>query len=209
MQKRIPQKTINRKWHLPWITPGFRRMIRKKQRFYNKAKKSKEEEHWRDFRNMRRKTKKAIENSYNDYVTGLLDFNKKSKKYSIGKKFWSYVKNQRKDNSGIISLKNEDDNLVSRGEGKVHILNKYFQSVITDEDLSHMPKLTNNNIPDMPKFVVHTKGVEKLLRNINVKRANGPDEIFSWILKEASTEIAPFLQFISMQSIEKGEVPRD
>ncbi len=48
-----------------------------------------------------------------------------------------------------------------------------------------------------------------MLKNINVKKANGPDEISSWILKEAATEIAPFLQFIFMQSIKKGEVSRD
>ena len=72
-----------------------------------------------------------------------------------------------------------------------------------------MPSPANSDIPDMPKFVIHTEGVEKLLKNINVKKANGPDEISSWVLKETATEIAPFLQFIFMQSIEEGEIPRD
>ena len=209
MQKWIPQRTINKKWNLPWITPAIRRMIRKKQRCYNKARKSKEDEHWRDFRNMRQMRKKVIENAHNNYVTGLLDFNEKSNRYSIGKKFWLHVKNQRKDNLGIISLRNEDDNLVSTGKEKVHILNKHFQSVFTDEDLSNMPSPANSDIPDMPKFVIHTEGVEKLLKNINVKKANGPDEISSWVLKETATKIAPFLQFIFMQSIKEGEIPRD
>ena len=78
MQKWIPQRTINRKWNLPWITPAIRRLIRKTQRCYNKARKSKEDDHWRDFRNMQRMTKKVIENAHDNHVTGLLDLNEKS-----------------------------------------------------------------------------------------------------------------------------------
>ena len=49
-----------------------------------------------------------------------------------------------------------------------------------------MPKPTNSNIPDMPKSTIHKEGVEKLSRNIYVKKANG------WISKEAGAEIARF-----------------
>lgn len=41
------------------------------------------------------------------------------------------------------------------------------------------------------------------------KKACGPEKILSWILKEAASEIAPFLQFIFMQSTKTAEVPRD
>lgn len=49
----------------------------------------------------------------------------------------------------------------------------------------------------------------KVLNDINSKKAHGPDLIPCRILKEAATEIAPFLQFLFTQSLESGSVPSD
>ena len=55
----------------------------------------------------------------------------------------------------------------------------------------------------------HTRGIVSLLKNINTKKASGPDGISCWVLKEAVEEIAPFLQFIFNQSLTTGQVPGD
>ena len=44
--------------------------------------------------------------------------------------------------------------------------------------------------------IFQTKGIVSLLKNINTKKATGPEGISCWVLKEAAEEIAPFLQFI-------------
>ena len=143
--------------------------------------------------------KKAIENSPNMYVTGLLDLNGKSTKYSIDKNFWSYVKIPRKDNPGSIPLKNEDDTLVypvvkvsafSTNTFSPHLLIK------TEVTCQFLPTATYTNLPYIQK------SVENLSRNTNIKKANG------WILKEVATETVRFLQFIFMQCIKKGETKR-
>ena len=54
-----------------------------------------------------------------------------------------------------------------------------------------------------------TKGIVSLLRNINRKKASGPDGISCWMLKETAEEIAPFLRFIFNQSLTTGQVPGD
>ena len=208
IEKWVPQRNIKKKWNLPWITPTTRRMIRRNQWYYHKARKTGNEEHRKEFRNIRRAKKWAIEQSHDTYVLGLLNFNQGANSYSVSKIFWSYIKSQRNDNTGILSLKNSDGKLVSNSKGKAEILSEQFESVFTNENLSNIPELSNSNIPDMPSFDINVCGVEKLLKNINGKKACGPDEISSWILKEAS-EIAPFLQFIFMQSIKTAEVPRD
>ena len=38
IKNHVPTKTISGRWNLPWITPGLRRLMRKKQRVYNLAK---------------------------------------------------------------------------------------------------------------------------------------------------------------------------
>ena len=55
----------------------------------------------------------------------------------------------------------------------------------------------------------HTRGIVSLLKNINTKKASGPDGISCWVLKEAVEEIALFLQFIFNQSLTTGQVPGD
>ena len=49
--------------------------------------------------------------------------------------------------------------------------------------------------------------VIKLLSSLNPSKANGPDLLPTRALKEAATEIAPYLCFIFQQSINTGEVP--
>ena len=51
-------------------------------------------------------------------------------------------------------------------------------------------------IPDIGDIQISTQGVEKLLRNIYIKKANGPDKIPSTALRECEAEVAPYLQVI-------------
>ena len=43
MDDLIPTKMTSTKVHLPWLDNSIKRSIRKKQRFYNKAKRSKDD----------------------------------------------------------------------------------------------------------------------------------------------------------------------
>lgn len=56
---------------------------------------------------------------------------------------------------------------------------------------------------------VDPEGVEKLLSNIDPKKANGPDGVPSIILKCLSMELAPVVSHIFQQSLDMGDVPTD
>ena len=51
-------------------------------------------------------------------------------------------------------------------------------------------------------------GITKLLQKVDCKKANGPDRIPCYILKEAAAELAPFLQLLFTQSLHTGSVPQ-
>ena len=89
---------------------------------------------------------------------------------------------------------------------KANTLSNQFKSVFTKEDLDNMPPAGPSLYPDVPPTVSETL---KLLTNVNPKEANGPDLIPCPILKEAATEIVPFLRFLFAQSLESGIVPID
>ena len=69
--------------------------------------------------------------------------------------------------------------------------------------------MDSNGVSDIDPLVFQTKGIVSLLRNINAKKASGPDGISCFVLKEAAEEIAAFLQFIFNQSLTTGQVPGD
>ncbi len=65
-----------------------------------------------------------------------------------------------------------------------------------------------NSYPAMPTIIFSTEGIEKLLSNLNPRKACGPDLIPIRILKKAAKEIAPILQVI-FTHYETGDLPDD
>jgi hypothetical protein len=61
----------------------------------------------------------------------------------------------------------------------------------------------------MDKIKVHCNGVLKLLKNLKVRKATGPDDIPAYILKAAAHELAPILTHLYQSSLDRGEVPTD
>jgi len=61
----------------------------------------------------------------------------------------------------------------------------------------------------MDKIKVHCNGVLKLLKNLKVHKATGPNDIPAYILKAAAHELAPILTRLYQSSLDRGEVPTD
>ena len=61
----------------------------------------------------------------------------------------------------------------------------------------------------MGEITVDPKGVIKLLNNLNIHKAPGPDGLSARVLKECSSEIAPVLTYIFNESLVQGAVPDD
>ena len=61
----------------------------------------------------------------------------------------------------------------------------------------------------MGKITVDPKGVLKLLNNLKIHKAAGPDGLRARVLKECSSEIAPTLALIYNQLLAQGTVPDD
>ena len=91
---------------------------------------------------------------------------------------------------------------------KADILNEQYDSVFRLED-PVLPQLPDSPYPDIPNIHIDNNGVIKLLSGLNPSKAKDPDLLPTRVLKEAATEIAPYLSFIFQQSINTGEVPPD
>ena len=62
-------------------------------------------------------------------------------------------------------------------KSKAEALNKQFQSVFTDEDMSTLPQMGTSKTQDISNIQIQEKGIAKLLYKLNVNKASGPDTI--------------------------------
>ena len=122
------------------------------------------------------------------------------------KKFWSYIKSLKKDSCGVSPLK-RDGVLVSESKQKATILNSQYSSVFTKESSNEIPELEDSPHPSLPPLKVSLPGVLKLLNNLKIDKAAGPDKIHPRFLKTVSEEVAPLLVHLFQKSIDTGHVP--
>ena len=106
-------------------------------------------------------------------------------------------------------LLKENGKMHSGPKDKTNILNRQYESVYTQEDISNVPSPSGQSYQPMDEITVTEQGVRKLLQKINPRKACGPDMIPARILKDLADEIAPLLASIFQRSFGCGEVPDD
>ena len=68
----------------------------------------------------------------------------------------------------------------------------------------------SSKYPTADHIHVMCNSVLKLLKDIKINKATGPDAISAWILRDLADEVDPILKFmILQQSLDTGDVPSD
>ncbi|XP_021366929.1 uncharacterized protein LOC110459148 [Mizuhopecten yessoensis] len=98
MESFIPSKLSSKYQSHPWITHNIKKLIKKKHRYYIKAKQSGSKELWNKYKREKRETQKTIRKSHWVYVNTVLET---SLTTGNRKTFWKYVKSKKKDNIGV------------------------------------------------------------------------------------------------------------
>ena len=84
--------------------------------------------------------------------------------------------------------------------GKAETLNAKFQQVFTQEDLSSIPNAASCGTAGMDPIIFDVEGIKKLLQNVDCKKANGPDNIPTRLIKDTAPEIVEVVCFLFNQS---------
>ena len=201
----IPIKMTSSRTNMPWFNNTLKRMCKRKQRLFNKAKRSGSNKCWQQYRTFKRDTLKAIRWQRWKHINNVLQVDLEQ---SDPKPFWRYVRAQRQDFSGVSPLLQKGKLITDRLK-RTNILNNLFLSVFTKENILDIPTLHGPDFPDLPELSISQDGVEKLLNGIKVSKASGPDLIPCRFLKELAHEIAPILTIIYKQSLQDGVLPSD
>ena len=202
IEKFVPTKCVSGRYYLPWMTRPIKRLLHRKQRAYNKAKKTNKDRDWTLFRNLRKKSQSDLKTAHWDYLNTILteDDNNKG--------LWRYLKGTRKDSCSVSTLAS-GDRVRNTPCDKAEMLNIQFSLVFTRENHWNVPPAKPSPFPKMPPIRVASAGVSKLHGQLNQKKACGDNNIPAVFLKHCTEELSPMPSFIIQQSLDTKTVPDD
>ncbi len=151
-----------------------------------------------------RKTKRLVRQSKRNLEQHIANSSK-----SNPKEFYSYIRKKKVPGSTIGPLATTDDNIVNEDTEMANILNDFFESVFTDEDLGDMKPFAarHNNGTYLNNIRITGRGTLEAVNNINVSKTPGPDKISPRILKEVKEEIShPLLILFTVFTSRKSTI---
>ena len=183
MEKYIPSRMSTMRYNTSWFNRTLHRMRRKQQRLYNKAKETGNHRLWTKFPEFRKQYNRALRQAHNTHIADIFSADKDDSK----KAFFKYVKDLRRDRCGISPLKS-GDRIVSDRQGKANVLSDYFKSVFTEEPPKDPPAMNGDSLPTLPPLTFSCDDIQKLLMQLNLNKASGPDIIPIRMLKECAPQ---------------------
>ncbi len=211
MRRHIPHKSTTIKpTDKPWYNSAIKSEINKRGRLYQKFRRNKNLYNMLRYKVQDRRVQNMIEvakkRQYDDILEGL-DLNTKSKQ-----NYWVLIRKLlgNKFSSTIPTMIDPNDNtLCTSNYAKANL----FLQTLSDK--YHDPYLNYLNLPQFPDrcanniILEHTNAtvILKLINNLEIGKACGPDNITNKMLKMCGRSISPILAVIYNKIIDDGAFP--
>src|SRR5260221_4024738 len=202
VEQYIPSKLCVGKCKPPWSTREVKRVIRKRDKMAKKSLICGAIHHHDILKKLRAAVRKEVIVAQASYLHDIVGNLKESPS-----RFYKFINSKRTDSRTIPAMSTKHG-MATTDADKAKELSLQFSSVFTREDKENI-QLTDHNVPSMPDIVVTEPGVLKLLRNLNPRKAKGPDELAPGVLLETAQEITPIITFLFNQSITASKLPSD
>ena len=122
--------------YLQWFTKNLNKLRKRKQRLYNKAKKTRNQDNWNEFCDIRKHVHKQLRSARVSHISQFLTTSITDKP----KSFWTFISKLRQDNQGIGDL-HVSGSIVSDDVLKAEALNDQSNSGYTEEGSIPLPNL--------------------------------------------------------------------
>ena len=202
--KFVPKYMSTTRHNLPWYHQHLRRLCNKKQRLYNKSRKTKSNDDIRAFKKCRSEYNKLLKNAQREYYLDFLE----PRLDQNGKYLFNYIKRMKKDSLGIEAL-NHNNKLITNASDKAEALSEQYKSVFAEENKEDLPHILPSPYPDMKNIEITEKGVLKRLEDLDVNKSTGPDGLSPILLKMLAPVISQTLTEIFQQSLRQSTQPSD
>ena len=174
---------------------------------YKKYLRTKSEYDYSKYKDSRNNCSKTINKAKRKYERNIAANSKQNPK-----QFWKFVQSKTKLVSGISPLTDKEGKTAVTDKDKANILNSFFSSVFTKEDLNNIPKSEEEGRSKgiaLTDIQVTPAAVNKKLKDLNPNKAQGPDKIPPRVLKELADVLDTPLCILFNKSLESGVIPDD
>ena len=205
VNKHFPWKTVRRHSNdKPWVNDTYRYMIRRRQRAF--MTKGKDDPEYKLYRNkVNRMGKKLRQNFYTNQVAELKS-TKPGQWWQNVRKLMGDTKSSPKGPLEHLAAKECDGSL----EALADKINSFFTSLCNNmQQLETENEYSKIQVPQIPDaYIIPISNVESQLARLKTTKAQGPDGIPTWILKDFAPILAAPVAAIYNSSIREGYLPQ-
>ena len=129
------------------------------------------------------------------------------------KSLYAYVRSKQKVRDKVGPLENNRGNIISDGFQMAEVLNEYFSSVFTTQDISSLPvpftKFEGNKSEHLGQLFVTPEVIAKKIKKMKDNKSPGIDGLPPKLLKEIVEQIRTPLAKLFNLSLEEGIFPSE
>lgn len=130
------------------------------------------------------------------------------------KSFFAYVRSKQRTKVTVGPLKNQSGDVISDNKTAADVMNDYFASVFTVEDVNNIPEPVKNfnstlEMDKLNHIEIYEQDVRNKLESLKINKSPGPDGIHAKLLYELRDELVILLTKFFNLSIKTGIVPQD
>ena len=126
------------------------------------------------------------------------------------KRFWNYVKSKTKVKPPLPNLKSCDGTEACTDIDKATVLNSFFTSVFTRENVDDIPGIDQYGFSEpLSDISISSDQIYEQLKLLKPSKSAGPDGMHPIFLKETAAEICKPLCSIFRKSLDEGLLPGD
>ena len=206
MEKHIPKSrpTTNKKRKPLWMNDKVFVKVKKKSAAFKRYQETKEGEDYNTYAKARNQAKWTCRAAVREFEKNLA---KESK--TNPKAFYNYTRNMFKTNASIPDLDMPDGRKTTNEKEKANLLNDFFSSVFTREDLTNMPEFERRKVTfEMENLTITENMVTKKLKGLNPNKAGGMDGISPRVLIETADTMNTPVTLLLNKTLTEGQLPQ-
>ena len=204
IERNVPITQVVKSRRQKWVTKEIVSMLRKKKNSWKTYKRDMTHQSRVEYEKAAKAAKYAIRRSKAKVEKELA-----MSKDDNGRKFRSYVKAKTKCRPGVGPLLNQVGEPVTDPKDMATILNNYFGSVFTRENIDNVPQKEMETDVRLNKIDIWEKDILEKISDLKTDSAPGPDGICPLFLKETDKIIAKSLKIIFESTLKEKKCPSE
>jgi ribonucleases P/MRP protein subunit RPP40 len=207
-EKYVPKRKDKKRVRPRWMRKGIAKLIKKRKRKWEKYIEWPTVSARMDYNKVRNKVTSEIRRTKKNFEQKLAEEIRDNPKL-----FYSYVRSKSKTKVKVGPLKNSDGSIVGDSRGMSKVLNDYFATVFTDENMDNMPEPSGREREGKKSSIewieMTEKKVEMAIGELKANKAAGVDELESNYIKSCSEGLTRPLKILFEKSLREGEIPHE